>query len=211
MVKKSSKKLTPGQLKVFNALMDFIEIEGYPPSTRDLAKSLGISAPSVHEQLKKLEDKHFIKRGKNKARSIEILKKPTLFSQENEEIKVKIPVLGKIAAGMPIFAVENHSGNIEIDSSLFGSGKFFALTVSGDSMIDCGINDGSYVIIRQQPIAEKGEIVAALLGEEATVKRLRVVSGKVLLCAENQLYTPIDVTTREDFRILGKVVTWGEY
>ena len=119
----------------------------------------------------------------------------------------RVPVLGEIAAGQPLWAEENFSGHLEVAiEGRLKPGKFFALRVVGDSMIECGIHPGDFVVVRQQPLAENGEIVAALLEDGATVKRLRKDSLHVWLYPENRAYSPIDVTCREDFRILGKVV-----
>jgi repressor LexA len=198
-------RLTTSQKRVLEALVKFIENEGFPPTTRELASILGIKAPSVHEQLRKLEFKGYLRRGKNKARSIEIIKS---FSQDDKSIEngeVVVPILGHIAAGNPIFAQENFLGNLKI-KYLAGRGRFFALKVQGNSMIDCGICDEDYVVVRQQPVAERGDIIAAIIGEDATVKRLKILQDKILLCPENRKFNPIDVTYREDFKIIGKVV-----
>ncbi|MBU1537667.1 transcriptional repressor LexA [Myxococcota bacterium] len=198
-------KLTRGQKRVLEALIVFSQNHGYPPSTRELAKILGIKAPSVHEQLGKLEEKGFIRRQKNKARTIDIVR--TSMEPENDEHEgVSVPILGNIAAGLPLFAEEHCLGHLELPTMSRGRGRLFALRVRGDSMVDCGINDHDYVIVRQQPVAERGDIVAALLGDEATVKRLRIAVDSILLVPENSKYSPIDVTSREDFRILGKVI-----
>ena len=120
-------------------------------------------------------------------------------------------MLGTIAAGQPVLADENFESEILVDESSIGKGKFFALKVKGDSMINAGIHQGDLVIIRRQPVAENGEIVAALIDNEATIKRLKTDNGKVLLMPENENYSPIEVTYREDFRILGKLITTVSY
>lgn len=206
----STTKLTRGQKRVLAALVDSIKTHGYPPSTRELAEALGIKAPSVHEQLRKLEAKGFIRREKNRARSIEILRShPQELSPSQESApSLRVPVVGTIAAGVPILANENRLGEVEVRGVRAGRGSLFALRVQGDSMIECGIEPDDFVIVRQQPVAERGDIVAALLGDEATVKRLKIDADSVQLLPENRSYRPIDVTAREDFRILGKVLTW---
>ncbi len=198
-------KLTRGQKRVLEALVHFSQSHGYPPSTRELAKLLGVKAPSVHEQLGKLEEKGYIRRQKNKARTIDILRS-VAESDAAPERQLAVPILGSIAAGAPLFAEENLNGHLELSHIAPGRGRLFALRVRGDSMIDCGIEDRDFVIVRQQPVAERGDIVAALLGDEATVKRLRISPDSVFLVPENSRYNPIDVTAREDFRILGKVI-----
>ena len=122
-----------------------------------------------------------------------------------------IPLLGRISAGLPIYAAENVERHIHSVVDIFGVKDMFALSVKGDSMINAGINQGDLVIIRRQPVAENGEIVAALIDNEATIKRLKMDNGKVLLMPENEKYSPIEVTYREDFRILGKLITTVSY
>ena len=127
---------------------------------------------------------------------------------KNEKVKlVKVPVLGNIAAGIPIFADENMDGEVLIDESNIGKGRFFALRVCGDSMVNAGINNGDLVIIKRQPLAENGDIIAALIDSDATLKRLSISNGEVFLLPENEKYSPINVTCRDDFKILGKMVT----
>ncbi|MDP7421559.1 MAG: transcriptional repressor LexA [bacterium] len=201
-------KLTPAQERVLNTLIKLTKDYGYPPTTRELAETLGISAPSVYEHLMRLETKGCIKHTRHKARSIEILSGPHIDQWRGETIHlVRVPIIGEIAAGKPVFAEENFTGEVWVDSRAAASGRLFALTVKGDSMIGAGINNGDVVIVRQQPVTEPGEIVAALLDDEATIKRLRIVDNRVFLYPENPDYTPIDVTLREDFRVLGKVVS----
>ncbi len=202
--------LTPTQHRVLEMVAAFIQENGYPPSTRELAQQLGVKAPSVHEQLRRLEQKGYIRRDPLKARSIEILHMPrriSAASMNDDSDTHRVPVLGEIAAGLPLLSDENFSGHLDvpIDGRL-KPGRFFALRVVGDSMIESGIHPGDFVVVRQQPLAENGEIVAALLEDGATVKRLRKDSLHVWLCPENRAYAPIDVTCREDFRILGKVI-----
>ena len=117
-----------------------------------------------------------------------------------------VPLLGRIAAGSPILAVENHEGHFVFDESLVGAGETFLLRVQGDSMMKTGILDGDLVIVRKQDTARNGEIVAARVGEEATVKRFQRTGGRVTLLPENDAYEPIEVDPREGFEVLGKVV-----
>ncbi len=201
--------LTPTQNRVLETLAAFLQENGYPPSTRELGDILGVKAPSVHEQLVRLEEKGYIRRDRQKARSIEILHMPRRLGMGRgpDDESIRVPVLGEIAAGMPLLSEENFDGmlHVGIPRKLL-PGKFFALKVCGDSMIECGIRDGDFVVVRQQPLAENGEIVAAMLDDGATVKRLKKNALQVLLCPENRLYSPLDVTCREDFRVLGKVI-----
>lgn len=201
--------LTTSQNNVLKAVAQFIEINGFPPTSRELGGMLKITATSVFEQLDRLEKKGFIRRQRKTARSIEIIKKTDrTASKQHEPVKLlRIPVIGTIAAGQPLYAFENPESEILIDESSVGKGRFFALKIKGDSMINAGIKNGDLVIIRRQPLAEPGEIVAAIIEDEATIKRLRIDNGKVFLDPENENYSPIEVTYRDDFRILGKLVS----
>lgn len=201
--------LTPTQSRVLDALASFMQEYGYPPSTRELGDRLGVSGPSVHEQLGRLEEKGYIRRDRLKARSIEILRTPRRVATGRgaDGETVRVPVLGEIAAGLPLLSEANCEGELEVSISRgLRPGNFFALKVKGDSMIESGIHPGDYVVVRQQTMAENGEIVAAMLEDGATVKRLKKNQLSVLLCPENRAYEPIDVTCREDFRVLGKVI-----
>ncbi|MBU1413795.1 transcriptional repressor LexA, partial [Myxococcota bacterium] len=163
----------------------------------------------VHEQLTRLEEKGYIRRDRLKARSIEILRMPRRVSsgRSPDDESVRIPLLGEIAAGLPLLSEANFDGQLEVPISRgLRPGNFFALRVKGDSMIECGIHPDDYVVVRQQTMAENGEIVAAMLDDGATVKRLKKSQLQVMLCPENPSYKPIDVTCREDFRVLGKVI-----
>lgn len=219
-------ELTESQAKVLKTINDFIAENGYSPTAKEIAEILHITQTSVFEQLSRLEKKRYITRQKGAARTIGVLNfsgneslvksepKKLSKSGRNSSLKktgevklVKVPVLGTIAAGIPIFAEENMDGEILVDESNIGKGRFFALRVRGDSMINAGIMNGDLVIIRRQPLAENGDIIAALIDSEATLKRLSLSNGEVLLLPENEKYSPINVTCNEDFRILGKMVT----
>ena len=201
--------LTESQAKVLKTVSDFIAENGYSPTAKEIAEILHITQTSVFEQLERLEKKRYITRQKGAARTIGILntvadEKPV----KSESVKlVKVPIIGTIAAGAPIFADENMEGEILVDESNIGKGRFFALRVRGDSMINAGINNGDLVIIKRQPLAENGDIIAALIDNEATLKRLSLTNDEVFLLPENEKYSPINVTCREDFKILGKMVT----
>lgn len=201
--------LTISQANVLKAIVQFIEINGFPPTSRELGEMLKITSTSIFEQLDRLEKKGFIRRKKKTARSIEIIKRTDKNPvKQQEPVKLlRIPVIGTIAAGQPLYAFENPESEILIDESSVGKGRFFALKIKGDSMINAGIKNGDLVIIRRQPLAEPGEIVAAIIEDEATIKRLRIDNGKVFLDPENENYSPIEVTYRDDFRILGKLVS----
>jgi repressor LexA len=201
--------LTVRQRRILEAIVDALERQGYPPSVRELGIAAGLSSPSsVLHQLKVLEAKGFIRRDPNRPRALEV-SVPTASSQYSREAEnarspmADVPVLGRIAAGSPILAEEHVEDVLSLPVQLVGSGSVFALRVRGDSMIDAAICDGDYVVIRKQPTAENGEIVAALLDSEATVKTLRRVSGQVWLMPHNPAYQPID---GNNATIMGKVV-----
>ena len=202
--------LTESQAKVLKTVSDFIAENGYSPTAKEIAEILNITQTSVFEQLSRLEKKRYITRQKGAARTIGILDQPENEkpAKKSDSVKlVKVPIIGTIAAGAPIFADENMEGEILVDESNIGKGRFFALRVRGDSMINAGINNGDLVIIKRQPLAENGDIIAALIDSEATLKRLSLTNDEVFLLPENEKYSPINVTCREDFKILGKMVT----
>ncbi|MBF0194864.1 MAG: transcriptional repressor LexA [Magnetococcales bacterium] len=186
--------------KSLAVISNFIANEGVAPSVQELAEILGISGASAHEQIRSLEKKGYIKRTKGRSRSITILKAPHKVSA-----LISIPVIGKVAAGVPILAVENIIGEISVPAS-DARGICFALLVEGESMVDAGINDGDYIVVRQQPIAENGDIVVAFLEDEATVKRLYISEDRVELRAANINYKPIVVAPDDHLRIVGKVM-----
>lgn len=205
-----SNVLTESQAKVLKTITDFIAENGFSPTAKEISEILHITQTSVFEQLSRLEKKRYITRQKGAARTIGIISQPENENpvKKNDSVKlVKVPVLGTIAAGVPIFADENMESEILVDESSIGKGSFFALRVRGDSMINAGIMNGDLVIIRRQPLAENGDIIAALIDCDATLKRLSLSNGEVFLLPENEKYSPINVTCRDDFRILGKMVT----
>ncbi len=201
--------LTESQEKTYETIRKFIEEKAISPTTREIAEMLDITAASVHEQLVRLEKKGLISKKPRIARSIRLTEESDekIPSGTSRSSLVRVPVLGRIAAGNPVFAHEEYGEEIFIDESNIGKGRFFALEVQGDSMIEADINNGDLVVVKKQPVADKGEIIAALIDDEATVKRLEMLDDKIVLKPENRKYTPIDVTYRDDFRILGVVVS----
>ncbi len=186
-------------------VLQFIEQEvarcNYPPSVREIGKALGISSTAtVHGYLDLLEEKGYIMRMATKPRAIKLL----VSTEGDPDLKCSFaPLIGRVAAGMPVLAAENREGYFPIPDHLSVGENCFVLKVVGDSMIDAGINDGDYVIVRQQFSAENGEIVAALIDDEATIKRFFRESSGFRLQPENSIYPPILVN---DVEILGKVV-----
>ncbi len=188
------------------AILEFIKKEiykkGYPPSVREICEAVNLKSTStVHGHLSRLEKKGFIRRDATKPRAIEVLGGNS-FSYFKKEL-VDLPVVGKVTAGQPILAQENIEDVFPIPIDFVGNKDSFILVVKGDSMINAGIYNEDYVIVSQQPYADNGDIVVALLGDEATVKRFYKENGHFRLQPENQLYEPIIV---EDLKILGKVI-----
>ncbi len=194
--------ITPRQRRTLEAICEFIRERGFPPTVQELAAILGISPASTHQQLQHLGSKGYVRREPRKARSLEVLR----VSQPSVPDVVSVPIVGRVAAGPMMLAEENIEGEVLIEANVVGRSRCFALRVEGNSMIKAGIQDGDLVIVRQQPVAESGDIVVALRGDEATVKRLKVTDEGVELRPENPKHRPIRVGPEEDFRIAGKVV-----
>jgi len=202
--------LTPRQQRVLTVIKESIEARGYPPSMREIGERVGLtSSSSVAHQLRTLEEKGFLKRDPHRPRALsvynpdEVLPDETLIA-DSAPAPTYVPLVGRIAAGGPILAEERIEEIFPLPKSLVGDGELFLLEVVGDSMIDAAICSGDYVVVRQQPTAENGEIVAALLDGEATVKTFQRKNGKVWLLPHNAAYEPIDGTHAT---ILGKVTT----
>ncbi|MFM8502906.1 MAG: transcriptional repressor LexA [Actinomycetota bacterium] len=196
--------LTPRQTKILLAIKEAMETNGYPPSMREIGEAAGLSSPSsVKYQLEALESKGWIRRDPSRGRALEIL---TPGDERFEDIKPErthnVPLVGRIAAGGPILAEQNVEELFPLPASLVGEGDLFMLKVVGDSMIDAAICDGDYVVIRSQKDANKGEIVAAMIDGEATVKTLSKKNGQIWLLPANDNYQPIDGNQAE---ILGVV------
>jgi repressor LexA len=196
--------LTPRQTKILLAIEEAMETNGYPPSMREIGEAAGLSSPSsVKYQLEALESKGWIRRDPSRGRALEIL---TPGDERFEDIKPErthnVPLVGRIAAGGPILAEQNVEELFPLPASLVGEGDLFMLKVVGDSMIDAAICDGDYVVIRSQKDANKGEIVAAMIDGEATVKTLSKKNGQIWLLPANDNYQPIDGNQAE---ILGVV------
>lgn len=212
--------LTPRQLRVLAHIKDCIEKRGYPPSMREIGDAVGLtSSSSVAHQLKVLEEKGFLRRDPNRPRALEVFLPEVMAARRSissadessfDETGIGdarpaasyVPMVGRIAAGGPILAEERIEDIYPLPKQLVGDGQLFMLEVSGDSMIDAAICSGDYVVIRQQPTADNGDIVAAMIDGEATVKTFQRKDGQVWLLPHNDLYEPIDGTHAT---ILGKV------
>jgi len=196
-------QLNPKQQAVLDFIKNEIKRKGYPPSVREIGKAVGFSSSStVHNYLNQLEKLGYIRRDPALPRAIVVTEPQQDIYYEKDMLD--IPLVGKVTAGLPILAVENIEAWYKFPRDLLPPGeKMFMLRVQGDSMINVGINPGDYVIVRSQPFASHGEIVVALIGEEATVKRFLIEKGYFVLKPENEKYEPINL---KEVIILGKVV-----
>jgi repressor LexA len=193
--------LTPRQERLLRFIETSIAKQGYAPTLQEMARAMGIaSLQGVKDHLAALERKGYLRRSPGRRRAITVVR--PLASPEGA-----IPILGRVAAGRPLLAVENQEGTLTLGPAMLGGGTYFALRVQGDSMIDAGIEGGDYVVVRQQDAADPGDIIVVLLGEEATVKRLGKQGKTFFLEAANAAYAPIPLTHHTPPpRILGKVV-----
>lgn len=192
--------LTDIQREVLKYVQDHLTQTHRPPTVREVMRHFKWHSPqSARKHLLALEEKGYLEREDHTARGLRL--------SEDSSVGVSIPVLGRVAAGLPLLAEENREGNMVVDPSMARGGKtLFALTVRGDSMVDAHILPGDKVIVQQTTHATPGEIVVALVEGEATVKTFRKTSSKVLLEPANSKYQPIVVGEGQDFRIIGKVV-----
>jgi repressor LexA len=200
--------LSDKQREILAFLHETITRVGYPPSMREICDAVGLtSVSSVSHQLTQLELRGFIRRDPNLNRAIEILVElgdgnPDAVRVTDDDI-VNVSLVGRIAAGVPITAEQNVEGVFPLPRQVVGNGNVFMLKVQGDSMIDAAICDGDYVVVREQQTAENGDIVAAMLNDEATVKVFKQRDGKTWLLPRNSAYEPID---GDYAKVLGKVV-----
>ncbi len=186
------RELTARQKAILDWVVGFVRQHGLPPTLREIGKAFKISSPGVLGHLRALERKGYVKRGKLGARSLEITGMPARPTDDS----VELPVVGRIAAGVPLLAVENREGTVWVDRRMLGrgSGEHFALRVTGDSMIEDGIFDGDTVVIRKQETADDGDIVVALLDDgEATLKRIYREERRIRLQPANSAMKPIYV------------------
>ncbi|WP_035856044.1 transcriptional repressor LexA [Cryptosporangium arvum] len=192
-------ELTPIRQQILGFVRRTVPARGYPPSIREIGVAVGLSSTSsVAHHLRALETLGLISRDSRAARAVD-----ARDARAGADTTL-VPLVGAIAAGSPITADENFEEALPLPASLVGHGEFFALRVRGDSMIEAAICDGDLVVVRRQPTAETGDIVAAMLDGEATVKVLHVEDGHVRLLPKNPHYAPIDA---DDATILGRVVS----
>ena len=220
--KGSGAELTSKQQQIYDYIKEFINEKHYSPSVRDICVGVGLSSTStVHSHLKRLEKKGLISRGGNKSRSITLINEeppektepisaPQLapetdfcFGNSAQANIISLPVIGDVAAGSPILAEQNITDTFSLPTAIVGDNASFLLNVHGESMIDIGINDGDYVVVKEQKVANNGDIVVAIVEDGATVKRFFKEDGYFRLQPENKTMDPIIVN---EVTIAGKVV-----
>ena len=200
-------QMTKMQQRIYDYIAETIQRQGYPPSVREIGEAVGLKSPStVHFHLKHMEELGVLTKGAGKGRALTLAQpaktaEPVVPQEEAEPAADRIPVVGTVAAGSPILAEECVEDYLTFDTG-GREGEYFALRVRGESMLNAGILPGDFVVVHQQPTAYNGEIVVALLGDEATVKRLSRRNGEVWLLPENEHYQPID---GRQATLLGKV------
>ena len=195
-------ELTSRQVKILEVIKSAVDENGYPPSLREIGAAAGLTSPaSVQYQLKALEEKGFIRRDPSLGRAIEVFMPGADFQVPVDKTK-EVPLVGRIAAGGPILAEQSIEETMPLPASIVGSGELFMLKVVGESMIDAAICDGDYVVIRSQKTVEKGEICAAMIDGEATVKTFTKKDGHIWLMPANPAFKPIN---GDECEILGKV------
>jgi repressor LexA len=209
--------LTPRQRRILEVIRDSVERRGYPPSVREIGEAVGLTSPSsVSYQLQSLQKKGLLRRDPNRPRAVDVRSPADLAGGEgagapvpvedttNRPVPAYVPLVGRIAAGGPILAEEAVEDVFPLPREIVGEGNLFLLKVVGDSMVDAAICDGDWVVVRQQPVAENGDIVAAMIDGEATVKTFRRRDGHVWLLPHNPAYAPIP---GDEATVLGRVVT----
>lgn len=209
-------QLTSRQQMILEVIRRAVADRGYPPSVREIGEAVGLKSPSsVHSQMNTLEQLGYIRRDPLRPRAIELLvdrDRPVAAGADGGDDVltgpvVAVPLVGDIAAGGPILAEEHITDHVALPESLVGTGTLFALTVRGESMLEAGVLPGDTVVVRQQPSVEQGEMCAALIDGEATVKFFRRTrAGEVWLDPANERYEPIPVPPGSDAAIMGKVV-----
>ncbi|MBL0888522.1 transcriptional repressor LexA [Myceligenerans sp. I2] len=216
----AAERLTPRQRKVLTCIRESFEARGYPPSMREIGDSVGLASPSsVKHQLQVLERKGFLRRDPNRPRAMELVDPQSGARQNPQSGEVHwggaaeqsesapaasyVPLVGRIAAGGPILAEQAVEDIFALPRQVVGDGELFLLKVAGDSMVDAAICDGDWVVVRRQNVAEQGEIVAAMIDGEATVKTFKQADGHVWLMPQNAAYEPI---AGDEAQILGRIV-----
>jgi repressor LexA len=198
-------ELTARQQEILDYIKQEVHNKGYPPSVREIGEAVGLSSSSsVHAHLEKLEELGYLRRDPTKPRAIEVLTDNLPFGSFDGTHNLRyVPVVGAVTAGAPILAEQNIQEYYPLPKDFSKSEEVYMLKVQGDSMINAGIFDGDMVVVNKEPVAKNGDIVVALLGDEATVKRFYKETTHVRLQPENEKYEPI---LSPDVQILGKVI-----
>jgi len=206
MIRQST--LTKRQAEILSFIKTHIQYSGFPPTISEIQRQFSFKSPNaVQEHLKALVRKGQIRRNPNQWRGLELMVSNKSRDEAAQYSTVSVPLIGQVTAGLPVLAEENFEGKISVDRCLVGRAtRLFALHVRGDSMIKAGIYDGDIAIAQQQSIADHGEIVIALLGDEATVKRFYRKNKVIVLQPENDTMQPVRVSEGSDFKILGRVI-----
>lgn len=199
MPRERTKELSKRQKAIYNFIRRYSAKHGYPPSVREIGTAVGLASPStVHMHLKVLEDRGYIRRSPNKSRTIEIVaddsKRKAAGAGSTDGLgagTITLPLVGRVAAGTPILAEQNIEEHLTLPSSVVGDASSFVLRVRGDSMINAGIFDGDFIVVKEQADAEDGQIVVALLDDSATVKTFYRESDRIRLQPENDTMEPI--------------------
>jgi repressor LexA len=210
-VKRMQNKINEKQQKILDFLNEQIEKNGYPPSVREICNAVGFKSTStVHSYLEKLRKQGLIQKDPSKPRALKVINnKKNSKTDEPKNIYsgkelVEVPIIGKVTAGQPILAVENIEDTFPLPLDFVQNSTVFMLRVQGDSMIEAGIFDNDYIVVKQQSTANNGDIVVALIDDEATVKTFYKEKGFIRLQPANKFYDPIIV--RDNLSILGKVI-----
>ncbi|HEX3020110.1 MAG TPA: transcriptional repressor LexA [Chitinispirillaceae bacterium] len=199
-------ELTSEQQRVYSFIIKHRQQTGFPPTVREIAQGLGYKSPNnVRQHLRLIEQKGFIRLMAGKARGIEITSFEENQPDEADE-SVSVPLIGTVAAGKPITAIENVDGYVTLDKSIFKGEGLFALRIRGDSMNGMGILNGDIVVVRRKSTAEHGEVVVVIIDGDATLKRFIKENGRVLLRAENPAYSDIVLSSMNSIQIAGKLV-----
>ena len=184
--------LSDKQVKILQYIKDELTLRGYPPSIREICKAVGLnSTSSVHAHLNTLEEKGYIKKGTNKRRALELIDLDNICCDMPKKEIINLPIIGTVTAGSPILAVENIDDTLPISIDFVGNKESYVLKVKGDSMIEAGILHGDYVIVNSQRNAKNGDIVVALIGDEATVKTFYKEKDHIRLQPQNSSMDPI--------------------
>lgn len=201
-------ELTERQQQILDYIQQYVAVKGFPPSFREIGKQFGIASTfGVKRHIDALVKKGFLSNESKTSRTLALLGEAVNKSKHFLDNLVELPIVGRVAAGHPILAEENIEGNFMVDSNMINNkNSCFGLKVRGDSMINAGIFENDLVIISPQQDVSNGDIVVALLRDEATMKRFFRKDNKVTLLPENEKYQPIEVENMEEFSIVGKVV-----